>query len=416
MKKPEVSIHLDKRRKKDNNLFPIKIRVALGRKDFRLFSTGIDIIIEDFEKIFCANPKPKFKEIKNSANEFLKRAQNIVDGLMPFFTYESFRNKFTESYDEPQHYEKSTILFVFNELCHNMKLREQLGNISIYKQAINSILDFAGKKNMYFEEISPSFLIKYEKWMRDLGKQTNSVGINTRTLRAMFNYARKKKKYIPMECYPFDNYVPPYERKPKDFLTPSEIQSLYEYSSQSRERLEARDYWLACYFCNGAYLSDIANFKFKNIQGDFIVFYREKTKNTLREYRPYIKIYLTKDLKELINRIGNQNRSPENFIFPLREPLLTQEGNWNKLRSLNSNMSKLIRKIMKELGIEKKISMRKSRHSLANSLKNSGASTEFIQETLGHADKQTTENYLSEFEDHVRASIFERVVSLKKQA
>jgi site-specific recombinase XerD len=79
-------------------------------------------------------------------------------------------------------------------------------------------------------------------------------------------------------------------------------------------------------------------------------------------------------------------------------------------------MSRLIGKIMKELGIDKKISMRKSRHSLANSLKNSGASTEFIQETLGHADKQTTENYLSEFEDHVRASIFESVISLKKQA
>ena len=101
-----------------------------------------------------------------------------------------------------------------------MKLREQLGNLSIYKQSVNSILDFAGKKNLYFEEITPSFLVKYEKWMRELGKQTNSVGINTRTLRAMFNYARKKKKYIPMECYPFDNYIPPYERKPKDFLTP----------------------------------------------------------------------------------------------------------------------------------------------------------------------------------------------------
>ncbi len=211
-------------------------------------------------------------------------------------------------------------------------------------------------------------------------------------------------------------YVPPYERKPKEFLTPIEIQSLFDYSSQSPERLTARDYWLICYFCNGAYISDIANFKFKNIQGDFIVFYREKTKNTLREYRPYIKIYITSDLKELINKIGNPNRASENYIFPLRDPNLSQEENWNKLRSMNSNMSKLIRKIMKELAIDKKISMRKSRHSLANSLKNSGASTEFIQETLGHADKQTTENYLAEFDDHVRASIFEKVVSLRKQA
>lgn len=416
MKKPTVTVILDKRRKKENNLFPVKIRVSKTRDDNRSYSTGIDLSEEEFAKAFERNPKYKHKDTRIAIDAIVKKAEGIIEGLMPFYNYDSFKNKFNQNYEEPQSYEKSTLLFVYNELSNEMKLREQLGNLSIYRQAINSILDFAGKKNLYFEEISPAFLIKYEKWMRDLGKQTNSVGINTRTLRAMFNYARKKKKYIPLECYPFDNYVPPYERKPKDFLTPSEIQSLYEYSSQSRERLMARDYWLACYFCNGAYISDIANFKYKNIQGDFIVFYREKTKNTLREYRPYIKIYLTKDLKELINKIGNQNRSPENFIFPLKEPHLSQEENWNKLRSLNSNMSKLIRKIMKELGIEKKISMRKSRHSLANSLKNSGASTEFIQETLGHADKQTTENYLSEFEDHVRASIFERVISLKKQA
>jgi integrase len=416
MKKPTVTVILDKRRKKENNLFPVKIRVLKSRDDNRSYYIGMDLSEEEFAKAFERNPKYRFKEIRSSIDTIVKKAEGIIEGLMPFFNYDSFKNKFNQNYEEPQSYEKSTLLFVFNELSSEMRLREQLGNLHIYKSAINSILDFAGKKNLYFEEISPTFLIKYEKWMRDLGKQTNYIGMNTRTLRAMFNYARKKKRYIPMECYPFDNYKPPYERKPKDFLTPSEIRLLYEYNSTSPERLTARNYWLACYFCNGAYLSDIANFKYKNIHGDFIVFYREKTKNTLREYRPYIKIYLTKDLKELIERIGNQNRSPENFIFPLKDRNLSNEENWNNLRRLNSNMSKLIHKIMKDLGIEKNISLRKSRHSLANSLKNSGASTEFIQETLGHADKETTENYLSEFEDHLRAAIFENVVSLKKPA
>jgi integrase len=416
MKKPTVTVILDKRRKKENNLFPVKIIVLKSRDDNRSYYIGMDLSEEEFAKAFERNPKYRFKEIRSSIDTIVKKAEGIIEGLMPFFNYDSFKNKFNQNYEEPQSYEKSTLLFVFNELSSEMRLREQLGNLHIYKSAINSILDFAGKKNLYFEEISPTFLIKYEKWMRDLGKQTNYIGMNTRTLRAMFNYARKKKRYIPMECYPFDNYKPPYERKPKDFLTPSEIRLLYEYNSTSPERLTARNYWLACYFCNGAYLSDIANFKYKNIHGDFIVFYREKTKNTLREYRPYIKIYLTKDLKELIERIGNQNRSPENFIFPLKDRNLSNEENWNNLRRLNSNMSKLIHKIMKDLGIEKNISLRKSRHSLANSLKNSGASTEFIQETLGHADKETTENYLSEFEDHLRAAIFENVVSLKKPA
>ncbi|MBN8857819.1 MAG: tyrosine-type recombinase/integrase [Sphingobacteriales bacterium] len=35
-----------------------------------------------------------------------------------------------------------------------------------------------------------------------------------------------------------------------------------------------------------------------------------------------------------------------------------------------------------------------ARHSYATTLKHSGARTEFIQESLGHTDVRTTENYL----------------------
>lgn len=416
MKKPTVTVILDKRRIKENELFPVKIRIQKSRTDNRSYYTGIDLTEEDFTKAFERNPKYHYKKVKAEIDVVVKKAEGIIDGLMPFFNYESFRNKFNQNYEEPQAYEKSTLLFVWNELKIEMQLREQFGNIRIYQNAINSILDFASKKNIYFEEITPSFLVKYEKWMRSLENKTNTIGLNTRTLRAIFNYTRKKRKYIPIECYPFDDYIPPYEKVPKEFLTPGEISQLYSYNGKSLERNEARDYWLACYFCNGAYLSDIAHFKFKNILGDFIVFYREKTKNTLRQFRPYIKIYLTKDLKELIDRVGNQNRNPNDYIFPLIDPKLSTEENWERIRCLNSNMSKLIKKIMKELHIKKNITLRKSRHSLANSLKNSGVSTEFIQETLGHADKETTENYLAEFDNNFRASIFENIVSLKKPA
>jgi len=40
-----------------------------------------------------------------------------------------------------------------------------------------------------------------------------------------------------------------------------------------------------------------------------------------------------------------------------------------------------------------------ARHSFATVLKRSGASIEFISESLGHKSKQTTQNYLTNFED-----------------
>jgi integrase len=40
-----------------------------------------------------------------------------------------------------------------------------------------------------------------------------------------------------------------------------------------------------------------------------------------------------------------------------------------------------------------------ARHSFATVLKRSGASVEFISESLGHKNNQTTQNHLANFED-----------------
>ena len=60
MKKPTVTVILDKRRKKDNDRLPVKIRVAMTRDDNRSYSTGIDLTEDEFEKSFERNLKYMF--------------------------------------------------------------------------------------------------------------------------------------------------------------------------------------------------------------------------------------------------------------------------------------------------------------------------------------------------------------------
>ncbi len=55
-------------------------------------------------------------------------------------------------------------------------------------------------------------------------------------------------------------------------------------------------------------------------------------------------------------------------------------------------------KIKSALGIEMKVRSLEARHTFSTQLKRSGASTEYIQEALGHMVKKTTENYLNSFE------------------
>ncbi len=64
--------------------------------------------------------------------------------------------------------------------------------------------------------------------------------------------------------------------------------------------------------------------------------------------------------------------------------------------------NKYLKRIGKQLGIESELTTYTARHSFATRLKRKGASTEFIKESLGHQNIQTTENYLDSFEDTER--------------
>lgn len=57
-----------------------------------------------------------------------------------------------------------------------------------------------------------------------------------------------------------------------------------------------------------------------------------------------------------------------------------------------------------------------SRHSFSTQLKRSGASTEFIQEALGHANKKTTENYLDGFDNELKKEFSEKLSAFKSRA
>ncbi len=72
-----------------------------------------------------------------------------------------------------------------------------------------------------------------------------------------------------------------------------------------------------------------------------------------------------------------------------------------------------MKKIGKRHGIELLPTTIVTRHSFSTIMKRSGASTEFIQEALGHMDKKTTENYLGSFEQRVKKEFAKKLEAFK---
>jgi integrase/recombinase XerD len=164
----------------------------------------------------------------------------------------------------------------------------------------------------------------------------------------------------------------------------------------------ARDIWLFGYYCNGINTKDIALLRYKNIDDGFIEMQREKTKNTTRSNPKIITIPISEEIVKIIDRWGNKDKSPNNYIFPILKHGLSPHRMRELVQGFTSLINDWMKKIAQNLGINKKITTIVYRHSFSTILKRSGVSTEFISEALGHTDLRTTENYLDSFEKETK--------------
>lgn len=272
------------------------------------------------------------------------------------------------------------------------------------------------KGNIRFTDITVSYLNQYEQWMINVNQNSKTtVGIKLRSLRAVFNEAIENGVIKRTKCYPFGRrkYQIPTSRNVKKALDLSDVQKIYEYEPTDEDDRKAKYYWLFCYFGNGMNPKDMAHLKYKNIDGEFIHFIRAKTERTTRNDPKLITVYYNDDMQKIVEEWGTKDKSPNNFIFPILHPNDDLMRQFNHVKSLVKFVNDGMSNIVKQLNINKKVTNIVSRHTFSTVLKRSGASTEFIQESLGHADKKTTENYLDSFEKVVKKEFASRLTAFK---
>jgi site-specific recombinase XerD len=81
---------------------------------------------------------------------------------------------------------------------------------------------------------------------------------------------------------------------------------------------------------------------------------------------------------------------------------MTEERKFMAVRELTKRVNRYIKQIAAKVGITENVSSYVARHSWATIAKNSGTSTEFISESLGHSSVIVTQLYLKSFEKSTR--------------
>jgi integrase len=439
-----VAFFLDTRRgKRKSKVYPVKLRVTSNRVS-RNFTTIYDLTEEDYKKLKARNVSETLRKIRDDLDsiqsdakivikqidpfEFGEFKRDFIDGHQLFKQRTSKRPARTEStpskFDFSEYYKKfpiikeafepGTIGSVYCSYIKQLISENRIGNALKYRDSFSSVKKFGG--NAPFREISVSWLRRYEAWMLNQGRSRTTVGILLRGLRTIFNEADRQKIINKQKCYPFGRgkYIIPTSKKANKSLEQEDLNIIY-YDQPSCENEEyAKALWFFCYFGNGMNPKDLAYLKFKDIHGEYLTFYRAKTEFTTRNDPKPITVYINEDMYGIINRWGNKDRNRDNYIFPILETGLTALQEYVAVTRVTHFINDWMKKIGERLKINIKPTTIVTRHSWATRLKNSGVSTEFIQEGLGHMNIRTTENYLGSFPDEVKKEVAGKLVSFKR--
>lgn len=386
--KATANIYLDGRLKM-NGECTVKIKITHNRKR-KYYTTDISVLPDEYEKLMYAKRRTRSQnEIYNKLLYYKSKANDVIDKL-DVFTF----SKFEEAYLEKRDVNKN-VVHAFYKYIKRLKEKGKIGTAITYECSRNSLDSY--RKNLEFADITPSFLEDYETWMTTNGKSITTVSMYLRCLRATFN-----RQSIDKSIYPFgagsNKYSIPSAKNIKKALTIAEIKKIFNYKTESGSTTEmAKDYWIFMYLSNGMNVKDLCFLKWENIENDFIIYQRSKTSSSKKD-RQFIEVSLKPETLKIINKWGVRSFSEDAFIFPHLKPNLTPERQRRIYNDLTKLINKYIKRIAKDVGINKNVTTYYARHSFATVLKRSGANTEMISELLGHSSVEVTKNYLDSFE------------------
>ena len=410
-----IALFLDVRRKKSIHKYPVKIRVYHTlTKTARLYPTKFEYSDDDFKKAWKAEKAHKNYHEERQKLQAFDTLLNEIAGKIAPFSFEQFERKYLRKKGDTQN-----LLYHYDQAIIKLKANNQFANAYNYSLSKKSVEDYmeslTGHKptKMFFSEITPAWLTKYEfamlhrkkplKRSHELSEcplSRTTISIYLRVLRTVFNNAISEKD-IDQEVYPFgkNKYQLPAVQGVKKALTSDQLNTLYFATPRIPEQEKARDFWFFSYACNGMNLKDIAMLRWENIQEETLIFYRAKTINTGKTHLKPVTAYITDHVKYVIDKYGNKDRGPKKLIFPIVSDDHDEETKFLTTKNFTRFVNQNLKNLARNNGITGKISSYWARHSFATNAIRNGATMEFVSESLSHTNLRTTQSYFAGFED-----------------
>lgn len=419
--KTTLKPYLLKRRKREDGLFPVYIRITQNRS-YSLYSTEIHIEKDQWNKIGSYEKRNWIKDhqsadaLNQDIFRIWKKIEKIIEENEGIHRKEIV-NKLNDNTEATSVDEYA--------LQYADKLNEG-GKFHPYKQtkAVASKFKEYGKEkgysNLIFEDVTPLMLNDFQSWLTNdktqvdgsiqKGNHPNTIVSNMVKLKAIFKQAYKESL---MKENPFDDSKYEQTKKvstKKKALSIKQIEDIEDLELDEGSPLwHTRNFFMFSFWNAGIRFTDLAFLKWKNIQDGRLTYTMGKTDKQKD-------ILLTDPAKQILEYYRKEDQTSDDFIFPiLPDENLTETGFKKKSASQNAIVNKRLKDIQDQAGIDTNISFHISRHSFARWANGKKLSLDFIGKALAHSKRATTEQYLDSLSEYDADSELQSLVNSRGQ-
>jgi integrase/recombinase XerD len=406
MKKEKVQVKMvpDIRRSKNNERFPLKLRITY-KGERKYYASGYDATDSEWDVINSLDAKGKLRKIRNKIVEIEDDAEKCCSEIIPF-SFRKFEYDFFERKIEFENVEAA-----FSAYIIQLRNNNQVGTADSYKTAISGLTKY--KPNLKFDDVTPEFLEGFENWMIGRGRSITSVGVYLRPLRAIMNIA-KEKEIIKPAAYPFGRrkYTIPAGTSIKKALGIHQIKQIFEYQTAPGSGLDkAKDFWVLSYLCQGINMMDLLQLQWKDVNSSSIHFIRSKTKRVNKAKPVTITVPRNAHIDKLISKWGIKSFVLTDYIFDILAKNDSAEIIRKKIKQFTDVTNDWMKKMGIELGFEFPLTTYVARHSFATILIRGGAPMKLASQSLGHLNLSTTERYFAGFDLEAQAEFNKALVN-----
>ena len=405
----QLKMTLDTREssKRLNRTYPISLRVF--HQKARFIKTGYYTTVQGWDegnqilrKSASINKKIRLNEINSELEDKLYIAKKNVRELgqsISKIDVSQLVQLIKESWDYnlkseiKRKAENQITLKEWGQVIIERKLAaNRPGTASWYESCINSLIKYNSGNDLRLYNINLTFLKNFEAYHLKKGNSSNTVSIQLRGIRAIYNSAIEEDQFSPIKNA-FKLYkMPKTIRTRKRAIVKDKIMGIKELDYPFESTMwHAKNYTLIMFYCRGMNFVDMVKIKVRDIMGDRLSYGRSKTG------RPF-SIKITDDLWSILEYYL-KNKKPNDYLFPTNYDGSTKH--FQKYKSQRRRMNERLKIIANDVGIEGSFTTYSIRHSWATIAKYMGISTELISEAFGHSSIKTTETYLKDFDNEI---------------